>query len=155
MKMEPDFWIELENSYKERIAERQNLYARHGGDVLQHLPGSELACKELMEMVLQFLCARYPQYFTLSADKTVLENGILQTTTDLKRTPPLITLLNNVPEDFAIMLRNPADGYYYLRAGIICSAVGWNFGLKIGKSLPEIHIPVPDYKEKMQMSMDR
>jgi len=36
--------------------------------VLAYLPGSELACKEITEMALQFLCARHPQYFSLSED---------------------------------------------------------------------------------------
>jgi hypothetical protein len=60
--MEPDWWLELENTYETRIKQRQDLYKEHGDAVLQALPGSELACKELMEMALQFLCARYPQH---------------------------------------------------------------------------------------------
>ncbi|RMZ67006.1 hrq family [Pyrenophora seminiperda CCB06] len=119
------------------------------------LPGSELACKELMEMVLQFLCARYPQYFWLSNNKRFFRNSILHTDTDLTTTPPLHVLLNNVPEDYAIMLRNEKTGLYVFRAGIICSALGWNVGSKIGLNLSGIHGPIPDYKEKMQFSMDR
>ena len=64
-KLETDWWIELENTYIQRIAQRKDLYAKHGDAVLGWLPGSELACKELMEMVLQFICARYPHYFSL------------------------------------------------------------------------------------------
>lgn len=106
-------------------------------------------------MVLQFLCARYPQYFSLSADKKTFHNGILKADTDLKNTPPLVVLLNNVPEDFAMMYREPETGFYEFRAGVICSSLGWNVGTKIGKKLHEIHEPIPDYKEKMQFSMDR
>ena len=108
-----------------------------------------------MEHGVQFLTARYPQYFTLSSNKTSLYNSILGTTTNLTTTSPLFVLLNNVPEDFAIMHRNPTDGLYYFRAGIICSALGWSLGSKIGKKLSEIHAPIPDFKEKMQFSMDR
>lgn len=131
------------------------MFAEHGEAVLQALPGSELACKELMEMVLQFLCARYPQYFSLADDNKVFHNGILNTETDLTSTPPLHVLLNNVPEDFAITLRNEKNGQYIFRAGIICSALGWNVASKIGLNLAGIHAPIPDYKEKMQFSMDR
>lgn len=159
-KMETDWWLELESNYKARIAQRKALYAQHGSAVLQWLPGSELACKELMEMCLQFLCARYPQYCSLapSADdpaKTVFTNKILNTTQVVQEKHPLLVLLDNVPEDFALMLRNPDTGYYHFRAGMICSALGWNVGTKIGKQLHEIHAPIPDYKEKMQFSMDR
>jgi len=68
---------------------------------------------------------------------------------------PLHVLLQNVPEDFAIMLRNPGDGMYYFRAGLLCSSLGWNVDTKLGMQLKEIHKPIPDYKEKMEFSMDR
>jgi len=119
------------------------------------LPGSELACKELMEMCLQFLVARYPQYFDLDTENMLFHNRILGTTNNLKETPPLQVVLDNVPEDFALMLRDPESGFYRFRAGVICSALGWNLGSKIGKRLHEIHAPIPDYKEKMRFSMDR
>lgn len=123
--------------------------------VLQALPGSELATKELMEMCLAFLCARYPQYFHLNEEKTIFYNGILKTESHLSVEDPLIVILNNVPEDFGITLRNPETGHYHFRAGLICSALGWNVDTKIGMNLQEIHKPIPDYKEKMQFSMDR
>ncbi|KAF2852654.1 hypothetical protein T440DRAFT_488191 [Plenodomus tracheiphilus IPT5] len=154
-KMEPDWWIELENTYEERIKQRKQLFVDHGDAVLQALPGSQLACRELMEMALQFLCARYPQYFRLDATKQVFYNDILKTETDLAKTLPLHVLLNNIPEDFAIMLRDDKTGFYTFRAGIICSALGWNVASKIGLRLHEIHAPIPDYREKMQFSMDR
>ncbi|KAF1964191.1 hypothetical protein BU23DRAFT_71934 [Bimuria novae-zelandiae CBS 107.79] len=154
-KMEPDWWLELEDTYKERMKQRQEIFEKEGDKVLNMLPGSHFACKELMELSLQFLCARYPQYFRLDKDKMIFHNGILNTESDLKNTHPLHVLFNNIPEDFAITMRNPEDGLYSFRAGQICSALGWNVGSKIGKTLPEIHAPVPDYKEKMQMSMDR
>jgi hypothetical protein len=153
--MEPDWWLELENTYEERIKQRMQLLTEHGDAILQALPGSELACKELMEMVLQFLCARYPQYFSLNPTKTAFYNGILKTETDLKTTLPLHVIFQNIPEDFAIMLRDVKTGYYIFRAGIICSSLGWNVATKIGQHLHEIHAPIPDYKEKMQFSMDR
>ncbi|OTA54146.1 hypothetical protein K449DRAFT_469577 [Hypoxylon sp. EC38] len=154
-KLETDWWLELESTYRTRIAQRKELYAKHGESVLQWLPGSELACKELMEMVLQFLCARYPQYFVLSPDKSRLENKILGTVSIIKEKHPLLILLDNVPEDFGMVLRDPETGYYVFRSGMICSALGWNVGTKINMKLHEIHQPIPDYKEKMQFSMDR
>ncbi|PVI06376.1 hypothetical protein DM02DRAFT_667625 [Periconia macrospinosa] len=154
-KLEPDWWLELESTYEQRILERRELFEKHGKSVLDALPGSQFACKELMEVALQFVCTRYPQHFRLDKQKMVFYNGILKTESDLKVMHPLHVLLNNIPEDFAIMMRNTEDGYYSFRAGIICSALGWNLGSKIGLSLPEIHKPIPDYKEKMQFSMDR
>ena len=157
-KLEPNWWLELDSNYKSRIAQRKELVMKYGEMVLDYLPGSELASKEIMEMALQFLCARYPQYFSLTkteAEGHVFQNGILKTRTVINSMHPLHVLLHNVPEDFAIMLRNPDDGLYYFRAGLLCSALGWNVRTKLGLTLKEIHAPIPDYKEKMEFSMDR
>lgn len=157
-KLEPDWYLEVEKNYALRIAQRKEIFAKNGKLVLNYLPGSELGCKEIMEMCLQFLCARYPQYFTLSHSTQtghVFHNGILKNETIINRMHPLHVLLENVPEDFAVMVRNPDDGCYYFRAGVICSALGWNVDTKLGMQLKEIHGPIPDYKEKMEFSMDR
>ena len=151
--MEPDYWIELESTYLDMVQHRMDIYAEYGKDVLRALPGSELACKELMEMVIQFLCARYPRQFSLEGKSFV--NGLRGKTYELDDTDPLMFLLENVPEDFAVMLRDPETGSYRFRAGVICASTGWSLGTKIGLGLPGIHGPVPDYKEKMEMSMDR
>ncbi|UNI25003.1 hypothetical protein JDV02_010713 [Purpureocillium takamizusanense] len=152
-KMDPDYWIELESTYRERIAQRLALYTKHGSDVLQALPGSELACKELMEMMLQYMCTRYPECFRL--DKSIFYNNILDTRTDLDKLHPLLVLLEHVPEDFAITLRNEETGRYHLRAGVVLSTLGWKLSQKMGLELGGVHAPVPSYKEKMAFSMDR
>ncbi|KAI5777638.1 hypothetical protein EDC01DRAFT_392618 [Geopyxis carbonaria] len=156
-KMEPDWWLELENTYRDRIAQRVALFEKHGKGVLDMLPGSEAACTELMEMALQFVCARYPQYFILSAvtGEWVLINRILSTTTRVHAVPPLHVLLHNIPEDFCLTLRDASTGLYHFRAGVVCSSLDWSVATKIGLALHEIHQPVPHYAAKMSKSMDR
>ncbi|KAL0577898.1 hypothetical protein V5O48_004093 [Marasmius crinis-equi] len=154
-KLEPDWWLELESTYRERIAQRRELHAQHGPIIINALPGSDLACRELMEMVIQFLCTRYPNQFSYSPQTGIFLNQILSTSTDTNKIDPLVFLNENIPEDFLITLEEPKTGLYCLRAGVCCSAVGWNLGIKIGKPLHEIHEPVPDYAEKMKFSMDR
>ncbi|KJZ80052.1 hypothetical protein HIM_00766 [Hirsutella minnesotensis 3608] len=153
-KLDSDYWLELESTYRERIRDRQALFIKHGSDILQALPGSELACKELMQMAVQFLCARYPQYFRV-VDGHTFVNHLLRTECNLATSEPLHVLLDNVPEDFAIVLRDHVSGRYYFRAGVICSAIGWNLGEKIGLSMSDVHQPVPAFKEKLAFSVDR
>ncbi|KAK2608396.1 hypothetical protein QQS21_003082 [Conoideocrella luteorostrata] len=155
MKLDPNFWIELEQNYFTMMERRQKLLQEYGSKVLYFTPETEFACRELMEMVIQFICNRYPQYFQLDVGKTKLRNKLLCTTTDLNITPPLKVIFDNVPEDFAITIRENATGFYHLRAGIVCSTLGWNLHTKINKSLQEIHAPVADFKEKMAKSVDR
>ncbi|KAK3181231.1 hypothetical protein K4F52_007507 [Lecanicillium sp. MT-2017a] len=152
-KLDTDFWIELDNTYKDQIATRKEIYRKHGKDIIQALPGSKLACKELTEMTIEFLCARYSNHFERNGG--TFTNHILGKSYDVARTDPLSLLLENIPEDFALMLRDPETGTYKFRAGVICASTGWSLGTKIGMGLPDIHSPVPDYKQKMQLSMDR
>ena len=153
--MEPDWWLELENTYFIRLQQRHELLKEHGSRVLDALPGSEAACRELMEMCCEFLAARYPHYFTLDKQTYTLHNKLFDRTFSLEETPPLQVMFENIPEDFAIMLPNPTTGLYELRAGFTCSSLGWTLADKLGKPLGAIHAPVPDYAEKMSKSMDR
>lgn len=52
MKMEPNWWTELDRSYNERLTLWKTLHNKYGDAVLVWLPSSELACKKLVEMVL-------------------------------------------------------------------------------------------------------
>ncbi|KAE8151691.1 hypothetical protein BDV25DRAFT_171261 [Aspergillus avenaceus] len=155
MKLDPDYWVELDSTYYTRLDQRRKLRRQHGRDIMDLNPGAELAARELMEVVLQNVTIRYPHLFCLEEGNTVFVNRLLDTKVDLTTTPPLDVLFDNIPEDYAIMLRNENDGLYYLRGGMICSSIGWNFGEKFNKPLAAIHEPVVDYKAKMAFSMDR
>lgn len=154
MKFDPDYWVELENNYTKTMTARLALLTQHPTRIFFHNTSSLLATRELMEMVLTFLTHRYPQHFRLSSSCTLFHNNLLNTTTPLLTTHPLQVLFNNVPEDYCLMLRNESDGFYYLRAAMTCSSVGWNIGQHRDKVLRSIHTHVPDYA-KMAMSMDR
>ncbi|KAG6902067.1 hypothetical protein C0995_004765 [Termitomyces sp. Mi166 len=165
-KFEPDFWLELESTYIDRLKQRKEIYSKYKTDVLSALPGSFSACVELAEMVVQFLCARYPRHFVFTPSTGMFNNRILDQKVDTTTwrygdtgegagIKALEFLFDHVPEDFLVMQENIKTGKYELRAGIACSALGWTISRKLGKPLHEIHDPIPDYKEKMQFSMDR
>ena len=155
-KLEPNWWLELEHSYCTTMSTRLALWQQHGTLVLDYLPGVDFAAKEVMELALQFYATRYPQFFTLAhaAAGWTFHNRLLGTSTAVHAIHPLHVLVRHVPEDFALMVRHP-DGQYYFRGGVICSALGWNVGTKLGRPLRAIHDPVPEYAAKMDVSMDR
>ncbi|KAK3400810.1 hypothetical protein B0T20DRAFT_505155 [Sordaria brevicollis] len=161
MKYDPDYWVELTSTYHTTMSQRRSLLAQHGSRIFFCNPCAVHACRELMEMVLSFLVKRYPSHFSLSpsADgltpNALFHNRLLSTTTNLLTTDPLQVLFDNVPEDYALMLRNESDGLYYLRAAIVCSSVGWYVAQHRDSPLKAIHANVPDYESKMAFSMDR
>ncbi|KAG2020503.1 hypothetical protein CC2G_005836 [Coprinopsis cinerea AmutBmut pab1-1] len=155
MALDPDWWIELESTYLERIAQRKELYRMHGRAILDALPGSEEACQEVMFAAINFLTARYPSLFSFDPATGKFRNKILGKEDIVNGRDALCFLLDHVPEDFAIMQKDETTGKYHLRAGVVCSAVGWNMGEKMGMPLHEIHGEVPFYREGLQTSMDR
>ncbi len=157
MKYEPDWWIELEQNYTRTMSARRALLSQHSSRIFFQNPCADLAVRELMEMLLQHLTKRYPMHFSLSpspTNPTHFHNRLLGTTIDLLTTPPLRVMFETVPEDYAIMLRNEQDGFYYLRAAMVCSSVGWHIGQHRDSPLRKIHTHVPD-ADRMAMSMDR
>ncbi|KAK6505767.1 hypothetical protein TWF481_007659 [Arthrobotrys musiformis] len=161
-KLEPDWWLELESTYSTRLLQRHRILEKYGKKIMDRYLGItdpwrvKVACTEVMEMVIQFLCARYPQYFSFDCDKFVLRNGILGREFGVYEMDPLDVVFENVPEDFAIVMPDGGKGgKYVFVAGVICSSVGWDLGEKIGRVIGEIHGVVPEYEEKMGKSMDR
>ncbi|KJR84142.1 uncharacterized protein SPSK_09114 [Sporothrix schenckii 1099-18] len=175
MKLDPDNWLELQHSYKASLAERRALYEAHGEKILFcSTPGDDndndsvvdaLACRELLEMALQFVCRRYPHLFALDEQEgekqtvRVFVNEVLGTKVVLDDGVyghrALQVLLDNIPEDFAIVTRSADDGRYRLRAASVSSSVGWCIGQHRGRPLQDIHGRVTDYATKMARSMDR
>lgn len=154
-ELESNWWIELDSAYRTKISQRKKLYSEHGKLIIDELTGSQEASRECMEMVIQFVCQRYPNQFRYNDWTGVFTNEILHTQVDIATAHPLMFLLDHVPEDFFIVQEDPISGLYRLTAAVGCSAIGWNISQKIGKPLHEIHCPVPDYKERMAFSVDR
>ncbi|KAF3307407.1 hypothetical protein TWF173_003177 [Orbilia oligospora] len=113
-RLEPNWWLELEDTYSTRLRQRSQILQKYKTKIIdRHLNISnpwrvEVACKELMEMVIQFLCSRYPQYFHFDTSKFVFLNRILGREFEVYKMDPLDFVFQNVPEDFAIVM--PDDG---------------------------------------------
>lgn len=161
MKLDPDYWLELEQGYKESLETRHSLLKTYGEKILfcddNNDELTSFACHELLEMALQFICHRYPMLFEVKDN--VFINRVLDTETPLDKAygrDALQILFDNIPEDFAVVTRSGNDdGRYRLRAAMVCSSVGWYIGQHRGKPLHGIHAKVTDYASKMARSMDR
>jgi hypothetical protein len=128
---DPNHWIELTHTYHATMATRHSLLQTLPSDpskiIFQHpSPASDLAARELMETLLEFLTLRYPALFSLSDSNTRFHNTPLGTVTDLLTTPPLRVIFDNVPEDFVIFLRDERYPGYCARAAVLCPQREWD-----------------------------
>jgi hypothetical protein len=165
----------MDKTYKDRIALRKTVLEEHhdiavainNNQTPQQDPRIRPAISELYTFVLKtYLPARYPTMFTLNADSTLFHNLVTDATwpTTLSPTTPTIRALEiiaqTVDEDFLILLPElePENGQgpkYVLQAYATCFPSGFNTREKLGLRLVDIHKPVPGYREKMELSMDR
>ncbi|KAK5077218.1 hypothetical protein LTR51_002905 [Lithohypha guttulata] len=116
-----------------------------------------------------YLPQRYPTMFKIHragsqvGEVAVLRNLVTGEIYPAQVIPEVnpIVLLNTLgkilDEDFLLLLpeENSTNPKYVLEAYITICPSGWNPRDKLGKRLADIHEPVPHYKEKIELSMDR
>lgn len=169
-------WIELDSRFAEYHSIKAARVQRRGNKCIQSLPardgigsGAE-AAKEAVYELSEYLSRRYPSVYAVERHQPSLGDfgwygdGQIKTVTilplgvtynlDEEDSMKVAGLL--APDDLALMLSGP-DGKHYLQAGSICLAGSWRLEDKIGLPLSAIHTSadVPQYREKLEFSMDR
>ncbi|KAG8934889.1 hypothetical protein FRC02_009011 [Tulasnella sp. 418] len=169
-------WIELDNKFADYHALKAVRIQKRGDRCVQTLPardgvpGGHDPAKEVAFELAEYLCRRYPDVYQVQrrtpapGDYGWYGDGEIQTISinhlnvsyDLQEEDPMKVAGLLVQDDLAIMVEG-SDGLYYLQAGSICLAGSWRLEDKIGLPLRDIHIRgnVPQYKEKLETSMDR
>lgn len=85
----------------------------------------------------------------------MVTDEVLPRTASRNRYETLQRINRNVDEDFLMMLPSPDGDGYTLQSFVWAYPVGFDPQSKKGIKLRDAHKPVPGYKEKLQMSMDR
>lgn len=150
----------MDKNYLDRVTLRRNLIAEHPTTTVGHLSGTQPAITELYEFLTQILLpARWPQMFSTSPSDAQLRNLVTGHSMPLKcpasATEALFEIGRNIDEDVFVLLPSDDGDGHTLKAFTACFPSGFDVSRKIGQKLRDIHKPVPKYKEKLAMSMDR
>ncbi|GMF02313.1 unnamed protein product [Ambrosiozyma monospora] len=165
-RLDPLDHIILEESYLERTNLRVEVLEKYGKLLTGCHESAVESVRESYDYIFNYLLQRYPKYFyTVKNEKgeTVFYNSIRiesfpLNSTNLKPEEMLYGIARNIEEDFLILLKNPKYDEideYHLRANVSCFPAGFNPSEKLNTPLTSIHVPVPEYKEKLQRSMNR
>ncbi|KAK4184218.1 hypothetical protein QBC35DRAFT_65191 [Podospora australis] len=160
-KCPPEEWIELDNHYPKYHASKRERIAIRGDKACRTAPEAYPAALELVEMLADYLPARYPTLFKRtekginnlwSGEQFVVvpnEKGRLESGED-----PMQVCARLIQDDLAIMIEKE-DGQYYLLAGATLLPGFWRLEDKFGMGLSEIHTSgdVPQYREKLEKGM--
>ncbi|CAM1512000.1 Fc.00g095130.m01.CDS01 [Cosmosporella sp. VM-42] len=153
----PSELITMDQDYLDRVTLRRRLIAQHGNTVHGCTPAGESAVRELyMYLLTEHLPIRFPTMFKLSSDKSTFENLITNKTFptmpsgDMKSA---LRVLGETVEEDLFLLQQMPEGHGSV-AFMCCFPSGFDPSEKLGKTLLEIHAPVPSY-EKIGASMER
>lgn len=154
-----DDWIELDNEWPRYHHEKLNrLSSDRASSLCKTAPEALDAARETMELLSEYLVARYPSLFRMETINNVQHIRI--TTTNevypIVSEDPLKYASLLLEEDLALMIEGD-DQKYYLKAGSIILPGFWRLEDKFNMSLADIHLSgdVPKFKEKLQTSMER
>lgn len=113
-------WLTVDKKYIQHDRIRADLLANKKNQVLQCLPGSEDACAELLDLVVDFLVQRYPLIFELCGGpegQDLIRNKVTSETFHIKAPyigiAPLEIAARLAMEDFNILIKSD-DGKHRL-----------------------------------------
>lgn len=157
--------ILIEKTYLETTKLRREVAKNHASKTMFCNPDKRPveALKEFYEMSVKFLCDRYPQYFKIDTEKGIVKNLINMDSFPLdaskEDTNRLLEILaGNLEEDFIVLLKDdPTDHSqeYILRASLTGSPAGFDPSHNFDKPISFIHVPVPQYQERLESPMAR
>jgi hypothetical protein len=135
-------WFRIDTNYQRDLALKQQIQQELGHLTTITLPKGEAGAKELLEIMANYLPEQFPDQF----EKTgrILINRQTGERFDLDNLPasPIEVAGRLVQEDL-VLLHKDEDGEYRLSAGSLHFPSGWSLQKKIGKTVVEIHEPVP------------
>lgn len=127
--LEDSAWLEVDERRDEELALKRRLLARSRSAVVATRPAGDAASAELLEEVRRWL-GRYRG-----------EDAFEETDEH-----PIVAASRLVQEDLCVLVRSDV---WRLEAACVCFPSRWDLSSKIGRTLDEIHAPVPSYDESL------
>lgn len=148
-KLDPAKWIEPDADLAGYHANKLQQRATLGDRVYAALPQSVPAQQELRELLLSHLLTQHAHIYQRNGD-TLTAPGLQLA---LDGTEPLWQASLWVQEDLCLL--QPRDSSYHLTAASLCAPSYWRLEEKIGRSLAQIHGPVPGYEQALEEQVSR
>lgn len=147
-RLDMENWLTVDAEYTKEHQLRTDLLDKSLPSVFQCLSGSEVACLEVLQLVVDFLTSRYPEMFVLEGSN-IYNNATGETFSLVDVTNPLEIAARLAMEDFNILTKDESDGQFHLVASVTLFPVGWKLQERIGGSMAELHKTVPKWQERL------
>jgi hypothetical protein len=153
-----DDWIQIDNGYLDRLAERKQIILDHPDKTIGVNDISSLAIHELWTEVVRHILERFPTLFQLEGGdnfrNVVTCKAWRLSEVSQDSTKQLLMLSENIEEDFYFMCPDN-ETEFRLQGYLACFPGGFDAPSRVGLSVAEIHNPVPGYQERIKKGTDK
>ncbi|GAA5905788.1 hypothetical protein JCM8208_000899 [Rhodotorula glutinis] len=150
-------WIEVDSKYEREMQYKASVVQKYRDETVISLPENDEGAGELLETLVDYLPKRYPTLFAPLPNGGIHNKVLGEHHYDLRGkngTEALLVISRLVQDDF-LMGREREDGHVYFVGGIVAVPGFYSFKAKVGKSMREVHAPVPQFNEKILVSVER
>lgn len=139
-QLDPGRWIEPDEALDFYLSEKARLLAADRSSVFAAAAESEGAQRELLSLLTDYLLRRYPLIYRRRGE-TIIVGG---REANLNGDRPILSAGSLIQDDLAIM--ELKEGEWRLTAAFIAFPSSWSLAEKFGRSMDEIHAPVPGFE---------
>jgi hypothetical protein len=124
-------WLEIDEHRSAQLDLKRRLLEESRDVVVATRPEADAASAELLEEISQWFATFAPDHEVNSTDEH-----------------PIVTAARVVQEDLCVLLRDDA---WRLQAACVCFPSRWSLTSKIGRTMDQIHAPIPGYGELLSV----
>lgn len=139
-QLDPDRWIEPDDQLQHYLDQKAQLLAQSRDAVFVTENGTQQAQSEVLQTLCEYLPARYPGLYRQDGDAMIVGGRRVALSGD----DPLVIAGSLIQDDLAIMQRG--DRGWRLGAAYIAFPSSWSLAEKFGRTMDEIHAPVPGFE---------
>ncbi|KAI9878527.1 MAG: hypothetical protein M1830_000661 [Pleopsidium flavum] len=161
-RLDAEIWAIVDKHYTYEHKIRADILSSKKTKVFRCLPGSEDACAEVLNLVVNFLIRKHPAMFKIveGIDKVKsIKNTETGEVFSLQRPfygmEPLEVVARLVSEDVNVLMKRHNQGEHCLVASASLFPVGWSVEDRIGWPVSQLHGTVPLWQEKIGPSVER
>lgn len=143
--LEPELWLEGGADLATQLAERDLLIQGTKSLIYGEVPGFESEIREFISGIAANLAQFHEKIYEVHAESVIHRETGLRA--DLLSSQPLLEIARVIAEDLCVLKR--IDGSWTLVAGAVLFPSRWKLSEKLGKTLDQIHVPVPGYQSAL------
>jgi len=137
-------WIEIDRNLLAYLAEKQRLFALHADRILVEEPGTRDGQKEVLDLLSTHLVEHYPDIYSRDGENIKIAGWDKPVSLGETDIPHLHGAASLVQEDLVLMRKDEQRGWH-LAAASLSFPSSWTLLEKFGRSMDDIHAPVPDF----------